>query len=311
MSRDTTIYATWLQRQLDGIRTLKRQNPALFWLATSFALLFLGMWLHEKYWGKAQLLADNAKLTADLTLAETRLSPFKTIALEKYPGRWEDALTKLAGDIQRFEVKLQHEQNRIRTMQVEVAVEFKATWKDNKFPEVSKWIWFKQGAGDETASVEIEFVHDDNRTIPVEFRSVENFNLEKLEGDRALLSFRCTAEPRSSIFEFRTDEIHRCASASWMMIHLKPDLLEQKPLRIIKSELDIVVNNRPEWHILWEKEHQASPPKEGIFGFGVTGAKPWDLWAGPSGRLRLPITSPFSSAQPIPTERVENVEKPK
>lgn len=251
------------------------------------------------------MVADNTKLTADLTLAETRLAPFKALALEKYPGRWEDALTKLAGDIQRFEEKLMQAQNRIRTMQVEVTVEFAATWKDNKFPEVSKWLWFEQGAGEREAVVEIEFVHDDGRSILVLFREVEAFNLEKIEGDKALLSFRCSAEARSSIFDFRTDEIHKCARASWMLIHLKPELFEQKPLRIIKTEIDIVANNRPEWHILWDKERETELPKDGLLGFGVGDDKPWLLKRGPS-KTRKPIVSPFMRAQLFPPKGVES-----
>jgi hypothetical protein len=265
----------------------------LFYGLCGVVIIFGALWLHEKYWGNSKLASENARLTLQLTLAETQLAPFKAIALEKYPGRWEEALTKLASNIQRFEEQLKNAQNRIRSMDIEVAIELSAKWKENVFPEPANWIWINEGSGEKQVTAEIEFVHNDGRTVSVLFRGFENFDIQKGAGGTARLTFRSSAENRSPIFDFRTDEFHNCMKATWTLVNLKPELLAEEPLTVLKSEIDIVVNNRSEWNVLWDKEYVFRPPFTEVLVMGMSDTKPWKLRDGPSARPRQESKSPF------------------
>jgi hypothetical protein len=264
-----------VRSEFDSLNNLRKQSPALFSGVCAVVLIFGSLWWHEKYWGKAQLASENADLKQQLILSEARLAPFKTVALEKYPGRWEDALSKLANDVRRFEEQLKRSENKIRSIDLEVAVEFSAVWKDGKFPDTSQWIWFNQGEG--APAVDLEFLHDDGRSLPVSFRYVKDFKIEKLGEERSRLFFRCSAEPRSSVFGLPTDEIHRCQKAGWFLVGLNSPIMEPKPIKVFKVEIEILVNSLPEWSLAFEKEAEVMPESKGVPGLEAIAVKPWNL----------------------------------
>lgn len=110
---DPTPIATRAAKEADAVWALLRSRPILFTGLCFVAIAFFAMWIYEKLWGKETLKATVASQGQQILLLEAQLTPFKTIALQRYPGELSEALAALASDIKQFEARLNETQREL------------------------------------------------------------------------------------------------------------------------------------------------------------------------------------------------------
>lgn len=272
---ETPPLARRVKSEIDSLNTLRKQKPVLFLFICVAGLGFAALWSHEKFWGKAQLASDNATLKQQLILTEAQLGPFKTIALQKYPGRLEEALATLAEDIQRFETRLNRAEQKIRSLDLEIAVEFRGTWVGGKAVEGETLLYFVNDQGASPAHIELRL--EDDSPLVVKFGQLTDHKIKNMENGNVRLSFRCVAMPRSPIFGMYTNQFRRWSKIGITLVGTGENKLERKPVQVLSVDLEFFVNSISEWKINIVSAAELMPNKTGPVGFEIVKKPPGEL----------------------------------
>ena len=97
----------------------------LFWFLIFVASVLLAFTFYDRFWGIPKLSKDNRRprtenrrtKTSKSYCLKTQLAPFKTIALERYPGAVTDALARLGNDLETLQKQLNDEKTSIKDLQ--------------------------------------------------------------------------------------------------------------------------------------------------------------------------------------------------
>jgi hypothetical protein len=100
-----------IERSVDDLSGIRHRKPWLFYLILIGFLIFAGAWLFDKFWGIPSLNKKIEEQRGQIQLLETQLTPFRTIALERFSGTEAEALAKLAFQLNELESAVSTLQN--------------------------------------------------------------------------------------------------------------------------------------------------------------------------------------------------------
>lgn len=206
MSQQNETLAQKASNEYRALKRLRKSNPGLFTILILSVLFFGALWLYDKLWGIPVLEQEVLKSKQEIQLLETQLIPFKTIALEKYPGKLGEALSKLAEDIQKFETELRRSERRIKSLVVDIELDLEASWKNGKLPDLSNAI--RIGA-DDPKLVDVDFTFEDSSQALVEFYGCTKLKYIEKEKGITTVSYSALAHSGSPIFGKLSESIQK------------------------------------------------------------------------------------------------------
>lgn len=238
----------------------------MFWVIL-LALCLTGLlWANEHFWGKSKVEAENQGLKQQVILLESQLAPFKTIALEKYPGRLEDALRKLTNDVETLEAAITKAERRIRSLDLELTVEFTAPWIGEVPTE-----WFKFDNGREGKTVGLKLALANGQTVQITMVDMDDLKMEKVANGKTRLSYRCKAQLRSPIFGVFTDDVRSIREVDFQLLGLTKDRIEVKPVKFHTASFAFLVNGQETWKARADVNWETTIEGEQIGGIVMTG----------------------------------------
>lgn len=251
MTSDKKISSTLASRveaEVDDVHRLRRKRPILFVVLLLGITAFAAGWLYDHFYGipelKKKLETRQNELNEkrnEVILLETKLAPFKTVALERYGGDNSQALAQLAQDVSKFENELRAVESKVRNLSLALEVEFRTKWKGGKPPDPSKWFWLGGG----TKAMTGTFILENNRDSETEFHHVENMRLIAIDDGWARLSYRAAAAPGSTIFGELPRRIQSIRDFSFVAFGLKKEFSEDGIGEIRQIKLQFFVNGVP------------------------------------------------------------------
>jgi hypothetical protein len=85
-----------VEQNLVDLARVWRKKPWLFWILVFAFVVIAGLYIFDKLWGIPALNKKIEEQRGQIQLLETQLTPFRTIALERFTGTEAQALAKLA-----------------------------------------------------------------------------------------------------------------------------------------------------------------------------------------------------------------------
>lgn len=253
-------------REVEHITSLRKQNPRLFWFLLSAVVVVGVAWALEYFRGKSKIEAENQSLKQEVILLEAQLAPFKTVALEKYPGRLEDALKKLTKDVEYFEVALNRSEKKIRNLDLELSVVFTAPWK-GEIPK--KWLKFEDGS--DTTAVVLKLGQSNGEVVQIDMVDMTGLKMESIGEGKTKLFYRCKAPLRSPILGSSTDEVKSIRGIEMLLMGLTRERIEDKPVLFHTLTLEFLVNGQPIWKSKLDMNWSTTLDGDRIGGLTVSG----------------------------------------
>jgi hypothetical protein len=100
-----------VEQTLDDLGRVRQKSPWLFYLLIVAFVIVLCLYVFDKFWGIPSLNKTIEEQKGQILLLETQLTPFRTIALERFSGTEAEALSKLAFQLNALESTVSTLQN--------------------------------------------------------------------------------------------------------------------------------------------------------------------------------------------------------
>ncbi len=234
---EPSTLAQRLKTEYSALKSLRKTHPGLFVLLLAITTIFGLLWCYEKFWGKPVLESKVASQAQQILLLETQLTPFKTIALQRYPGQLGDAMLKLTGDLEKLEKLMNESERKIRSMSVFIETHVRARWKNGKLPELHELILM----GGTSNSVDVTFIDEDKNLHPTKFFGMNSMQFRDADDGVTVVSYFANVGPDSSVFGLLNDAIKKTKDVSFGT-GIVPFMLEEKKLVIVGCRLIFIAN---------------------------------------------------------------------
>jgi hypothetical protein len=243
--------------EFNGARELFHTNPRLFVVFIIIVLGIFAHWSYQELFGIPRLNATIDSQKQTIQSLQTELEPFKTVALERYGGDNNQAIARLADDIQKFESKLRMSEGKIRSLDAAITIDFSAKWKGGKVPNTDEWISL---GGSRVMSM--DFLLDDATSAPTEFHHDEDLNIAPLEGQRFRLTYRATAAPGSQVFGILPKQIRNVKDFSFDAFGFSQEFIDGTEAVIYNVRIDFFVNGKISFSATNPVTHNVAIPVE-------------------------------------------------
>ena len=190
---------------LDGWKRLIIGHPWYSLVVGIGVIVFLGLYalFIYKRWdvpGLRQTIAEQKQIIADknqqIILLETQLGPFKTIALERYPGAVTEALARLAKDLEKLQKDLIDATTSIKALDATVSIKVTADWKDGKPPTLNDIITL----GGDMMTLRVVFEAQDGDTLEAKFYGFGELGVISTDEEWITVQYQARAAPGSAVF---------------------------------------------------------------------------------------------------------------
>lgn len=198
------------RREIDSLSELRRDRPIIFWLL----LLFFGVgaiwFVYDRVHGVPALRKQIAEKEQRITLLETQLAPFRTLALDRFPGKEEgEALARLARKIDDLRREFEKSLKNIRSFAAEISIITKGEWTNAEPPNPSLLV--RVGGGGPGARVKFLLDGSDERWLDLD--NPEALTLMTLSEGETRLQYRVEASPGAWIIGHHPQEYVGCRGA--------------------------------------------------------------------------------------------------
>lgn len=198
------------RREIDALSELRRDRPILFWLLLC-AFGVVAIWfVYDRVYGVPALREQIAEKEQRITLLETQLAPFRTLALDRFPGKEEgEALARLARQIDDLRREFEKSLKSIRSFAAEISIITKGEWTNGKPPDPSRLVRF--GGGDPGARVKLLLDGSEERWLDLD--DPEDLRVTTLSEGETRLQYRVEARPGTWIIGHHPQECVACREA--------------------------------------------------------------------------------------------------
>lgn len=243
MKDGNLTYVSKIHREVKALRRLRLISPTVFWTFCVILPILAFGWAWEHFWGEEVLRKKVDEQKQQIQLLETQITPFKTIALERYPGRLNEALAGLAGDIKQFEQRLKDSERKIHAIAASVKIEVGAKWKNGTIPNINTM--FLMGANSSAAHA--EFRTRSGKMIPVNFYGFNDIKFQKQDADAVLVSFETVGNPPFELFSAVPEDLVSLEKLELEDGGINLGMLESPKLEIRKLSIFFLLNGRLEF----------------------------------------------------------------
>ena len=91
-----------------------------------------------QYSPKTKLEKEIDVLEGEIQKLETQIAPFRALAIERFGENEEEALAKLAVQVEELQTQISRAKGIVRRFDVSVVATIKGDWKSNEPPDLSK-----------------------------------------------------------------------------------------------------------------------------------------------------------------------------
>jgi hypothetical protein len=182
-------------------------------------------------------------LTAEVQRLETRLVPFTTIAVERFGGNEEQALAKLAAQLEDLQNQLQRAQGMIRRFGVVAVATISGDWAAPSPPDYSNYLSFGAGSG---WGVKVQLKANTAPMRWVEFK--EPLAFRSSEGDNGSWVLEVTGEAAADswVLGIHPNDLQTsCGEVEMVALGIKPGVTTDNIITLRAITLLFHVNGVP------------------------------------------------------------------
>ncbi len=188
------------------------------------------------------LTQQNSTKDAEVQRLQTMLVPFQTIALDRYPGDLNDALSKFANDLKGIQQTLDQSLRIIDSFEVEIAITVSADWESGVPPKNNSFL--KMGSGSDTKLV---LYKNSGEQVEVFLYGSESPNVVPVSEKSSTVTYRAVA--RAGEWPIGSDyrDIKGCREGSTVLYGINSSLVNSGVLDQVLLNITIFVNGIKQW----------------------------------------------------------------
>jgi hypothetical protein len=255
-----------LDREITAAHRLRKTKPWLFTILV-FGVVLWGAWKLYDQSGKISALKEEvAKRDQRILLLETQISPFRALAIDRFPGAKEgEAIGRLALQIEKLQDDFQKAQQQLKSFAVRLTVVYHAEWKEGKIPDASHL--FRKGGG---SSGTVVFGLADGKELPVLFTDSTEVRIDGTSPSKIKQSYLMTANPGCPIFGYTLAQLRTIRRVDGFLWDFSKDSVANDEFTIDSIFVEILVDGviRLETgHAMNSNRLPISPDNKGAQGF--------------------------------------------
>lgn len=234
-----TFVKRWL-RELDDAWTASRKRP----LQVILLVLALVIWLGWNAWSnhsEAQKLQHEvAQKKLDIAVLETQLAPFRTVALQQFPGKKAgEALSELAVSLQRLQEQFENSLKVIHSFSITVGYEIEGDWKKGYEPGAQPLFTLSGSSGSAGST---RLLLRDGRELQLNFNSADGDSVRKIEGNRFYCENCYTVPAGAQIYSVLKDDIAAVSNLQFYIWGVSRDCVTDPTIRVTGVKVTLFVN---------------------------------------------------------------------
>jgi len=244
-------------------------------------LFWVGLTAYDRGWNIPELETAIRDKDVEIQRLETQLVPFKTVALERYPGNETEALKRLAKELSDLELRLEASLQKIHSFEAHMCAVVTVEPAKESTPLDGALLVL---GNNPAATVQVEL--RDGSIQEERFYLTEGMpSISGLAPGRVSLEYHAKALPGSWVFDRRLDQLSSCRQIQLALYGFKREPTKTERIIIETYSVTLYANGKPVL-LVQEKPHMqfvlqdAGCPSlkwEGRIPFSLLRAQPSDL----------------------------------
>jgi hypothetical protein len=190
---------------------------------------------------KARLEKEMANLNEQIQRLETQLAPFRAVAVERFGGNEQQALAKLAAQLEELQTQLMREAGTIRRFDIAAVATLTGDWKSTTPPDFSKFF----RTGDRGSDIRIELKTNDATMRWVEFTESSPPRIVAGQGNSWVLDYTSRAPAGSWVLGVNRDDLQSCGTVEMRLYGIDYNATQDAVVTVNSLTLTFYVNGVP------------------------------------------------------------------
>lgn len=190
---------------------------------------------------KGRLEQENRRLVNDVQRLETQLAPFRAIAIERFGQNEEEALAKLAAQVEELQTEMLRAAGVIRRFDVEIVASLTGNWQSDEPPDLTK-LFRKAGRG---SDVRIELETNNGVMRWLELQNSRGPRIARGEGGSWVLDYTVEAPTGSWILGTHRDDLKNCGGLELTLYGIDCEVSKDSVVSVVNVTLSLLVNGIP------------------------------------------------------------------
>lgn len=225
------------EREVDALKTLWKKRPFLFSIIILVLIILMVFFIYDRFLGIPKLKEIIQEKDKEIQRLETQLTPFRTIALERYPGNEAEALERLSKEVSDLDAKLEASIKKINSFEAEVAIRFEGDWTKGFIPVTPGIMVLGEGIASE-----IVFRNRDGSARAAKLHLVEGMpRISEVKGE-AELTYSMRAKPGSWILGSQLDQLMGCEEIKLGAFGLRHQMTKTGRIRLLSFTINFFIN---------------------------------------------------------------------
>jgi hypothetical protein len=209
---------------------------------------------------KAKLEKEVVDLKDEVQRLETQLAPFRALAIQRFGGSEEQALSKLAAQVQDLQTQLERATGTIRRFDVVALATFTGDWKSATLPNLSNL--FRKASREADIRVELKSGGADMRWV--EFTESGAPRMATGENGNWTLDYTAQAPAGSWVLGANRDDLQACGALEMILYGIDRNVTHNGVVVVKSVELSFFVNGTPAYRCEYKPNFRAELPEEQI-----------------------------------------------
>ena len=202
---------------------------------------------------KARLEKEVADLKGEVQRLETQLSPFRALAVLRFGGSEEEALSKLAAQVRDLQTQLDREAGTIRRFDVAVVATLSGDWKSTTPPNFSH-LWRTSSGG---SDIRVEFKTNGAGMRWVEFTDSSALRMATGESSSWILNYTAQTPAGSWVLGVNRDDLQACGSLVMVLYGIDRNVTWDSIVTVTSVVLSFFVNGTPAYRCEYRPNFRA------------------------------------------------------
>lgn len=207
---------------------------------------------------KARLEKEVEDLKGEVQRLETQLVPFRTLAIERFGGSPEEALAKLATQVQGLEAQIKRASSTIYRFDVAAVVTLLGDWKSDSPPDFSNLLRRSNRSSD--IRVELKISGMDMRWI--EFKDSSGPKMNRGKSNSWVLDYTAQAPAGSWILGVSHNDLQKCGAVDMVLYGIDHNVTRDSVITVTDVVLTFHVNGIPAYYCKYQPNLTAKISEE-------------------------------------------------
>ncbi len=207
---------------------------------------------------KTKLEEEIGVLNSEIVRLRGELAPFKAVAIQRFGGTEQEALTKLSSQLTQLQTEFERTAKAVRKFDARIVLQLSGLWKSGEAPTLSKLV----RVATQNSDIKVQIGLKGAELKLVEFHDSSPPRITASDDGTRTLDYMAHARPGSWILGTNRDDLELCGELEAALYGFVPDPTVDGKLWVNSAELTFFVDGIATYRATYADGFAAEIPSE-------------------------------------------------